>query len=465
MTRKKKDDAVYNRANEAYGAGLLNEAISALGTLSTSHLDYVRGLNDIGALYYVTGDYERAEKYFRDAAARDKRHYAAKINLMYLPVNDELRKIFTAETSLSVPPHYTSMEPVSIVIPAYNKWNLTKNCLKALKETAKNLRIEIIIIDNSSNNETQNGIQEFQSPGLTYVRNMTNVGFSRACNQGAKIAKYNLILFLNNDTVPLRNWLHELLKVMRHHPDAAVAGSKLLYENKTVQHAGVCFSSTNKCPVHIYRRYPEHHPAVNKIRAFQAVTAACLIVRRNVFLSHGMFDERYLNGYEDVDFCLKVSGKGHKIIYHPQSTLFHLEGQSEGRTNHENKNFTLFWSSWSAKIKPDELGYVIEDNVNIIHTLGCPALNLHELNKLLKHLYGIIVCYPELAPEILLPHVLSFKNSKAYRYFYDMAGRNVIAAQSAEKKLIFLKAAMKCAPHQLKNYGKIIKYAVARKSR
>ena len=93
---------------------------------------------------------------------------------------------------------------------------------------------------------------------------------------GAAAASGEYLVFLNNDTIPLKGWLGALVEEVCTHADVAIVGGKLLFEDRTVQHAGVAIDRLNMTPYHIYRGFSEDHPAVNKRLELNAVTAACV---------------------------------------------------------------------------------------------------------------------------------------------------------------------------------------------
>ncbi len=109
---------------------------------------------------------------------------------------------------------------------------------------------------------------------------------------------------------------------------------------------------------------------MNSRREFQAVTAACMLVRKEIFEEVGGFDQDFVNGFEDVDMCLKIRELGKKVIYQPQSCLYHLESQSQGRKNHDVVNAKLFVARWGHQWLVDEdlvanqNGYVIRQEIS-----------------------------------------------------------------------------------------------------
>lgn len=454
---------IADSVRENYQAGNFIHAVALLNKLVLREPGNAVNLNNLGALHYLCGDDGQAKTYFEKAAQNDAENFAARINLKYLPVNAALRMQFSENTPEIRRASNINPEPVSIVILAYNKWNLTSACLKTLYETTNGFPCEIIVIDNSTDSETENNIHVFRSEKLSYVRNRENVGFARGCNQGAKLAKNGLVLFLNNDTVPLENWLHELVNTMQNNYGAAMAGSKLLYEDHTLQHAGIAFSAVSNMPFHIYRMYPQNYPPANKLRDVQGVTAACMLVRKTVFFDAGMFDERFINGYEDVDLCLKIKRAGHRIMYNPESCLMHLESQSPGRKKYEKENVRLFRRLWEDKIIPDETRYVTEDRTNILHGLGDEdenAKGAHDYGKLLETFHDFIRANPDLMPRLLLTYLTDYKYKKAYRFFYDMARAAFLDKNDNRTRRAFLKCAIKLDPLQAKSYIKMVRYFV-----
>ncbi len=250
---------------------------------------------------------------------------------------------------------------VSIITPVYNRVELTRQCLAALTEVTAGVEYEVIVVDNGSIDDTAAFLDRL-SGDVQIIRNAENAGFATACNQGAKAARGRYLVFLNNDTIPQRGWLQALVDEARAHPEVAIVGSKLLYPDGRIQHAGVVFSRSSFGPYHIYRQFPGDAPPVNRRREFQCVTAACMLVRREVFEAVGGFNEGYRNGFEDVDLCLKVREQGWQIVYQPASVLFHLESQSPGRAAHEDENAKRLLARWGHQWwLPDEDAVYFQD--------------------------------------------------------------------------------------------------------
>ena len=241
---------------------------------------------------------------------------------------------------------------VSIVIPLYNQAQLTKACVEAVRATAGDpKRYELILVDNGSWDWTRDYVKSL-GDSVVVITNSDNLGFARACNQGAQAARGRYLLFLNNDTAPRAGWLDALL-AGADEDGADIVGGKLLYPNGRVQHAGVAFNK-NGIGYHIFRNFPADAPAVNKKRLMQCVTAACMLVSRQFFLDLGGFDEHYRNGFEDVDFCLRAGQAGRRVLYTPHAVVVHHEEQSEGRKQYDAQNMQRYLARWREKVCCDD---------------------------------------------------------------------------------------------------------------
>lgn len=244
----------------------------------------------------------------------------------------------------------------SVIIPVFNKVEFTKACLEALAKNTPEDLYEVIIVDNASSDGTKEFLRTLQGD-VRVITNDENLGFAKACNQGAAIASGEYLVFLNNDTLPQPGWLEALLRVVDNEPDVAVVGAKLLFPDGTIQHAGVAIAEGAPYPItvmHMYYRYDADAPEVNEQRDCQAVTGACLLIRPDVYREIGGFCEEYRNGYEDVDLCFKVRERGYRIVYSPESVLYHFESVTPGRHKHEKDNIRLLHEKWMGRLNRKE---------------------------------------------------------------------------------------------------------------
>jgi GT2 family glycosyltransferase/glycosyltransferase involved in cell wall biosynthesis/Tfp pilus assembly protein PilF len=248
---------------------------------------------------------------------------------------------------------------VSLIIPVFNNVELTKKCIDSIRKNTRCDLYEIIIVDNASTDATLEYLNSLED-SVKIIRNEKNVGFAKACNLGARISESDYLLFLNNDTEAKPSWLEYLLSVFNQNLEVAIAGAKLLYPDRTIQHAGIEFlplqhplnlnefGAVNVMPDHPYRFLDETMPLVNVRRELDMITGACLLIKSSVFKEVGGFDEVYLNGCEDIDLCLKIRQRGLKVIYEPKAILIHHEGKTSGRFDHVKKNLEIFFSRWAA---------------------------------------------------------------------------------------------------------------------
>lgn len=254
----------------------------------------------------------------------------------------------------------------SIIIPVYNGLSDTERCLIALGANTDGAKFEVIIVDNASSDGTPEFLATLGGD-VRIITNTSNLGFAKACNQGARAAAGRYIVLLNNDTIPQPGWLGELIAIADAEPTVAIVGSRLIYPGSSrIQHAGIVFGPLRE-PYHIYQNIDAEHEAVNAVEEFQAVTAACMLVRREVLLEAGLFDEQYVNGYEDIDLCLKVRALGHRIMYTPKSVLYHAEFSTAGRKDRQAENMALFLKLWKNKIEPDEEYYYKKHGHKIVY--------------------------------------------------------------------------------------------------
>lgn len=248
----------------------------------------------------------------------------------------------------------------SIVIPLFNRADLTLMCLRALIANTDYDSYELVLVDNGSTDETPQLCSAVEGD-VTVVRNEENLGFAVACNQGAEAAGAEVVFFLNNDTEVRAGWLPPLLAAMEE-PGTAVVGSRLLYPGGRVQHAGVAILETrNPLPgeaafsaIPFPYRVPADSLLALRRRDVSVVTGAALMVSRDWFDRVGGFDDAYWCGYEDVDLCLKVGEQGGRIVYEPDSVITHHESASGAeRFRAVSENERLLADRWEGRVQPD----------------------------------------------------------------------------------------------------------------
>jgi len=255
------------------------------------------------------------------------------------------------------------MERFSIVIPQYNLSKMTENLINLLSKNTFNEK-EVIIVDNGSSDIIS---KEYQDK-VKYIRNDKNNFFAKACNIGSDLVESDIICFLNNDIEVGEEWDKISIELLLNYKDCGIVGSKLLYPNGLIQHAGVQVIGTKRegdIFDHRYMRMPHDYFFANKIREYQSVTGACIFLKKEDFFKVGKFSEEYINGYEDNDLCFKfLHNINKKIVYNPFANITHFHGKTE--RNEVNKkdrnNHDLFFNKWGMKLIEDKSKWDSEDN-------------------------------------------------------------------------------------------------------
>ncbi len=251
-----------------------------------------------------------------------------------------------------MPKKNLSRPRVTIVIPVHNRLEYTMRCLAALAANTPYELYEVVIVDNASTDGTGEFLRTLEGD-VRVIANPANLGFAKACNQGAREAAGEYLLFLNNDTAPRAGWLEALLAAADGDPRTGVVGARLLFPDDTIQHAGVAILEDSPyplSPVHLHHGAPTDTPPATLEREVDAVTGACLLIRRDVFREIGGFDEGYLNGYEDVDLCLRVREGGRRILYAPASVVYHDESATPRRHDRERENLARLHKTWLGRL-------------------------------------------------------------------------------------------------------------------
>jgi GT2 family glycosyltransferase len=253
----------------------------------------------------------------------------------------------------------------AIVIPTYRGASLTRACVAAISESPpRDCEWEIIVVDDGSGEGGLDGLED-EEGRVRLIRLPQNSGFAVACNKGAAAAgDCDHFVFLNNDTLPTPGWLDALVREAALHPNAAAVGARLLFPNGSVQHAGVAIGQ-DRWPRHLYTLFPGEHPAVTRPKRVAAVTAACMLVRQSEFAAANGFDTAFLNGYEDVDLCLRLGASGREIRYAPASVVYHLESVTRWPDGPEpvGENERLYDQRWRSRVEPDEFRHFLDDGV------------------------------------------------------------------------------------------------------
>ena len=231
---------------------------------------------------------------------------------------------------------------VSVIIPNKDETETLRSCIRSLKENTTYKNLEILIIENNSTTkEIFSYYKELSREENIRIFNWKKeFNYSAINNFGARKARGEYLLFLNNDIqVITPDWMEEMLGVCQRE-EVGAAGAKLIYPDNTIQHAG-CVIGIGGIAGHMFVDMPaERSGYLHKASLLQdmsAVTAACMMIKRSVFQKVKGFTEELAVAFNDVDLCLKVRREGYLIVYDPYARLYHMESKTRGAEDSEAK--------------------------------------------------------------------------------------------------------------------------------
>ncbi len=225
---------------------------------------------------------------------------------------------------------------ISVIIVQYNKVELTKRAIRSFTHFHRTEH-EVILIDNASTDPALGTLQQ-EFPDIQIIFNEKNIGFGAANNMGAKIAKGNILFFLNNDTVTVSHFTSIVEREFLENPTIGIIGPRLLNEDRSFQlsagslpnflreivdKALYSFMERN---VGMVGRYLEKQYRQKQTVGW--VTGAALFIRRDLFMKIGGFDEEMFMYFEDIDLCLRAGQAFTQVLYFPECLIIHLKGGS-----------------------------------------------------------------------------------------------------------------------------------------
>ena len=242
---------------------------------------------------------------------------------------------------------YTIDHPgrVSILIPTCDHIRDLETCVESIYARTTYPDFEIILIENNSKApETFRAYERMQKEHPDNLKVVTWEGkgfnYSALNNFGEKFATGEYLLLLNNDTeVITAAWLEEMVMYAQQKRVGCV-GAKLLYPDDTIQHAGVGFGIGGVAG-HLHKYYPASSDGymgrLNYVQDVYADTAACLLIRKEIYDEVGGLDESYAVAFNDVDFCVRVRQAGYTNVFTPFAQLYHYESKSRGMEDNPEK--------------------------------------------------------------------------------------------------------------------------------
>ena len=228
---------------------------------------------------------------------------------------------------------------VTIIIPTKDRTELLSTCVTSIVSRSTYRQFDVVIVDNGSTEPESHAYFERaqQDPCISVLRIDGPFNFSRINNQAAARARGSLLCFLNNDTEVISpDWLEEMVSLAVRDGVGAV-GAMLYYPSNTMQHAGVVLGlgGIASHPHRGERRgMPGNYGRAALTQTMSAVTAACMVLRKDTFEAVGGFDETLAVAYNDVDLCLRLGARGFRSVWTPHAELYHFESVSRGDDLH-----------------------------------------------------------------------------------------------------------------------------------
>ena len=238
---------------------------------------------------------------------------------------------------------------ISFIVPVHNRLDCTRDFMSSFFATLGKIDYELIIVDDCSSDGTAEYLAAFDHGKVRVFTNPERSGYARSVNRGAELARGQLLGLLNNDLVLLPGWLEPMLEVYGNHLRVGAVGNiQKDIRTRAIDHAGVVFDLIG-LPDHYGKNYPFIFPF--RYREFPAVTGACMMIRRRLFLGLGGFDERFHNGCEDIDLCLRLGQRGFRHIVAGKSVVLHHVSASPGRRARDNQNNQLLLKTWGRELR------------------------------------------------------------------------------------------------------------------
>lgn len=247
---------------------------------------------------------------------------------------------------------------VSVIIPNKDHREDLDLCIRSILTRCTYKNLEFVVVENNSTKketfEYYRAIQK-EFPQVRVVTWEREFNYAAINNFGVSHAKGEYLLFLNNDTEPIADdFIQELLGFCQRE-DVGAVGARLLYQDDTIQHAGVVVGFggiAGHTFIGLHKAENSYFHRAMCAQDYSAVTAACMMSRRSVFEAVGGFSENFAVAFNDIDYCMKVRSLGKLVVYAPYALLYHYESKSRGledtpqkvaRFNREVAKFAVKW--------------------------------------------------------------------------------------------------------------------------
>ncbi len=284
------------------------------------------------------------------------------------------------------------MPDISVIIVNYNVKEFLLNSLESVFKAAHGLEIEVIVVDNASEDGSVEALGR-EYPQVLLIRNEKNIGFGRANNIGLERATGKYILLLNPDTIVREDTFVKMIDFFNSHPDAGMAGCKVLNPDGTLQLAcrrsfpGLWTSFTKVTGLStlfpkskLFAKYNLTYLDENQTYEVDSVSGSFMMFRREVYKKVGGFDDRFFMYGEDLDLCYRVQKAGYKVYYFHETEIIHYKGESTKRSSLDETK--IFYDAMKLFVKKHfSSSFLIEFILKFAISIrrGLAFLNLYKL--------------------------------------------------------------------------------------
>jgi GT2 family glycosyltransferase len=231
----------------------------------------------------------------------------------------------------------TNAIEVSICIVSWNTCEILRECLKSIYDSAADLSIEVIVVDNASSDSTTTMIKN-EYPQVALIENSANRGFAKANNQAIERCRGRYIAILNPDILVKNSFLHELISFTQEHPEAGAVGCRLVNRDGSIEKSyhdnfPTLFSEfTWGFLLHrIFRKHGNVDCSEEEVMEVSWIIGACMFFRADVLKRFGGFSEKYNIYTEDVDLCYRLKSRDLKVYYVKNLEIIHYHGASSAK--------------------------------------------------------------------------------------------------------------------------------------